>query len=70
MSPHEPRRKPRIPFYWWPLWMFLLLVGLVFFYGVLTPVWLAIRFVAWLSERSSGRSRRARGGAEAAPDRR
>lgn len=70
MSSRAPRRKPRIAFYWWPFWMFLLLVGLVFFYGVLTPVWLGIRFVAWLSERSPGRSRRARGGAEAAHGRR
>lgn len=65
-----PRRKPRIPFYWWPFWMFLLFVGIVFFYGILTPVWMAIRLVAWLSERSARRLRSSTGGAEAAPDRR
>jgi hypothetical protein len=31
--------------------MFLLLVGLVAFYGALTLAWMAIRGVAWVSER-------------------
>lgn len=43
--------KPPIPLYWWPLWIFLLLVGLFVFYVVLTPVWMGIRLAAWLSER-------------------
>jgi len=42
--------KPPIRWYWWPWWMFLLAVGLVFFYAALTPVWMAFRGVAWLSE--------------------
>jgi hypothetical protein len=45
------RPKPPIPWYWWPVWMALLAAGLLFFYMVLTPVWMAIRAVAWLSER-------------------
>jgi hypothetical protein len=44
------RRKP-VPFYWWPIWMFMLLLGLIVFYGILTPFWMAIRGIAWLSER-------------------
>ncbi len=45
-------RRP-IPFYWWPLWMSLLGVALVVFYVFLTPIWMGIRLVAWLSERGS-----------------
>jgi len=44
--------KPPIPFYWWPAWMLLLAVSLVVFYGILTPVWMGIRLVAWASERA------------------
>jgi hypothetical protein len=51
--PGPPGPKPPVGWYWWPLWVFLHLVGLFFFYVVMTPVWVGIRFVAWLSERSS-----------------
>jgi hypothetical protein len=34
--------------------MSLLAAGLVVFYVVLTPIWMGIRLIAWLSER--GRS--------------
>ena len=44
------RAKP-IPIYLWPLWMATLGVALVVFYGILTPVWMLIRLVAWVSER-------------------
>ncbi len=43
-------RKP-IPFYYWPLWMATLALALIVFYGFLTPIWMLIRFVAWVSER-------------------
>ena len=46
--------KP-IPFYWWPVWMFLLATALLLFYVILTPVWMGIRLVAWVSERSRRR---------------
>ena len=46
-----------IRFYWWPLWMFLLALALVLFYGILTPIWMGIRLLAWLSDR--GRARKA-----------
>jgi hypothetical protein len=43
----------RIPPYYWLLWGTLLAAGLFVFYVVFTPVWMGIRFVAWLSERGS-----------------
>jgi hypothetical protein len=45
------REKPAVAWYWWPVWMLLLGIGLVVFYGALTPAWMAFRGVAWLSER-------------------
>ena len=42
-------RKP-VPFVYWPLWMALLGAALVVFYAILTPVWMVIRAVAWVSE--------------------
>jgi hypothetical protein len=54
--------KPKpIRFYWWPLWMFLLALALVIFYGILTPIWMGIRFLAWMSDH---RGRKRRAGAE------
>ena len=44
--------KPPIPLYRWPVWMLLLAVALLFFYVVMTPVWIGVRLLAWLSERS------------------
>jgi hypothetical protein len=32
------------------LWWFLLLVGDVLFYVILTPVWLGLRVAAWAAE--------------------
>jgi hypothetical protein len=42
-------RKP-VPRIYWSLWMLLLALALVTFYGILTPVWMAIRGIAWISE--------------------
>ncbi|HSJ94934.1 MAG TPA: hypothetical protein VK896_12945 [Gaiellaceae bacterium] len=52
----SPTPKPPVPLYYWPLWMGILALALVVFYGILTPVWMAIRAVAWLSERSPFRT--------------
>ena len=49
-----PRSKKPVSWFWWPYWMTLLTTALVVFYVVLTPIWMGIRFLAWLSER--GRS--------------
>ncbi len=43
-------RRP-IPLYYWVLWMATLGAALVVFYVFLTPFWMLIRLVAWLSER-------------------
>ena len=48
--------KP-IPGYVWALWMVLLGAALGVFYGILTPVWMLVRFVAWVSERPLFRRR-------------
>jgi hypothetical protein len=45
------RRKRPVPWYYWPLWMVCLVLGLFVFYVLLTPVWMGIRFVSWLAER-------------------
>ena len=45
--------KPGIPWYYWPFWMVVLVAGLFVFYVLLTPVWMGIRLVSWLSERRS-----------------
>jgi hypothetical protein len=49
-------RKP-IPIYYWPLWMSILAAALIVFYGFLTPIWMLIRLVAWVSERRLPRPR-------------
>ena len=45
-------KKP-VPLLYWPFWMLLLALALGVFYVFLTPIWMAIRLVAWLSERGS-----------------
>jgi hypothetical protein len=50
------RAKP-VPLFYWPLWMATLAVALVFFYGILTPVWMLVRVAAWVSERPLFRRR-------------
>jgi hypothetical protein len=51
-------RKP-IPLYYWVLWMATLGAALVVFYVFLTPLWMGIRAIAWLSERGSRLGRNA-----------
>jgi hypothetical protein len=52
-----PAKSP-VAWYWWPFWMMLLAAGLIVFYVVLTPVWMAIRLTARLSDKAA--TRRAR----------
>jgi hypothetical protein len=40
-----------IRWYHWPLWMGTLAAALAVFYGILTPLWMLIRLLAWISER-------------------
>ncbi|MGD0712896.1 MAG: hypothetical protein ABSB24_01750 [Gaiellaceae bacterium] len=51
------RRRPRIPLRYWVLWWVILVVADVFFYVVLTPIWIGLRAVAWLAEFRSRRRR-------------
>jgi hypothetical protein len=44
------RGKTPIPAYYWALWMATLGAALIVFYAILTPVWMGIRVVAWISE--------------------
>jgi hypothetical protein len=43
-------RATPIPLCYWSLWSASLVIALVLFYGILTPVWMAIRGLAWASE--------------------
>ena len=49
-------RKP-VPPQYWALWMTLLGAALVLFYGILTPFWMLVRAIAWISEHPFLRSR-------------
>jgi hypothetical protein len=51
------REREPVPFLYWPLWLGILGLALVVFYGVLTPFWMLIRAVAWVSERPLFRGR-------------
>ena len=42
-------RRP-VPFYYWVIWSTILAAALVVFYGILTPFWMAVRAIAWVSE--------------------
>ena len=42
-------RKPIPPGYW-VVWMSILAAALVVFYGILTPLWMLLRAVAWVTE--------------------
>ena len=53
----EAARRTPIPVFYWPLWIGTLGLALVVFYGILTPVWMGIRLVAWASERPPFRRR-------------
>jgi len=54
VSAHQ---KPKVRFYHWPLWIFLLSLGLIVFYGLFAPAWMLIRLVTWLIERAPRRQR-------------
>jgi hypothetical protein len=42
-------REP-VPFYYWAIWGAILGAALVVFYGILTPFWMVVRAIAWVSE--------------------
>ena len=43
-------RARRIPLWRWAIWWLALAAALVIFYGLLTPVWIGLRSLAWLAE--------------------
>ena len=49
--------KPPVPLWRWVLWMATLALALVVFYGLFTPVWFALRSLAWLAEFRARRRR-------------
>jgi hypothetical protein len=52
------RAKGWIPLRWFTLWWFLLFVGDLLFYVLLTPIWLGLRGAAWIAELRSRAARR------------
>jgi hypothetical protein len=42
--------KPPVPVWRWALWWLSLGIALIFFYVLLTPVWIGLRAAAWLAE--------------------
>ena len=45
--------KPPVPAWRWAAWFSLLGVAILVFYVLLTPVWLGLRALAWLADRTS-----------------
>jgi hypothetical protein len=50
--------KGHVPIRYWILWWTLIAVADFVFYVLLTPIWLALRAVAWLAEFRARRRRR------------
>lgn len=50
-------RAVPVPAWRWLLWMAALGVAMVLFYVVLTPVWLGLRWAAWVAEFRARRRR-------------
>ena len=44
------REKGWVPLRHFVFWWFLLFVGMVVFYVLLTPIWLGLRAAAWVAE--------------------
>ena len=51
------KEKPPVPLRYWALWLAILVVADFVFYVLLTPIWIALRVVAWLAEFRSRRKR-------------
>jgi len=45
--------KPPVPLWRWAAWLSVLGAAIVVFYVLLTPVWLGLRALAWLADRTS-----------------
>ena len=49
-------KKP-VAWWWWPIWWAALLFADVFFYVLITPVWIGLRGLAWVAEFRARRRR-------------
>lgn len=54
------RARP-VPAWRWSVWFAALGAAMVLFYVILTPVWLGLRWAAWVAEFRARRRRAARG---------
>jgi hypothetical protein len=45
--------KPPVPVWRWAVWFSLLGLSVFVFYVLLTPIWLGLRALAWLADRTS-----------------
>ena len=50
-------RERRIPVWRWTLWYACLALGMFLFYVLLTPLWLGLRWAAWVAEFRARRRR-------------
>jgi hypothetical protein len=50
--------KGWVPLRYWVIWMSGLIVAIGAFYVLLTPLWMGLRAIAWLSDRYGAGSRR------------
>ena len=44
------RAKKPIAWWWWPIWWAVLLFADLLFYVLITPFWIALRWLAWIAE--------------------
>jgi hypothetical protein len=49
--------KPPVSVARWTLWWFLLAIGILLFYVLLTPIWIGLRALAWVAEFKARRRR-------------
>ena len=42
-------KKP-VAWYWWPIWWAALLFADLLFYVLITPIWIGLRWLAWIAE--------------------
>jgi len=43
-------RKAHVPLWRWVLWWTILGAAVVVFYVLLTPIWIGLRWAAWIAE--------------------
>lgn len=48
--------KGWVPLRYWVMWWSSIVVAIAVFYVVLTPIWMGLRAVAWVADRSKSRS--------------